>query len=340
MGSLGDVNLLAYMRSKTQVDVDAVDVDIAARLGPFADCTSNQMDAYTELLNPRHAPLLKKAAALGKELTTGLLGGHDFKNVTEDELAVEIAMVSLGLLVLPHLEGKIHIMANPVYACSTEKVVENGQRIALLCKRFEPDFDTCRLVIKVASTWEGLQACRKLKVLGVQTLATTVFSMPQAVLAGEVGVKSISPFCHELRAHLEEDHHDPEPIVALCVEAQHYFEQHHIPTRVKACGAMTVDEILQLAGVAAMTIAPGHLDELASTNRPESELEKLSLFSVKEKAVEKVSYVDDEEGFRAAFKAFAGGKGEAKTMDGIECFCEYQKKAEALMRDPDLTKIG
>lgn len=51
-----------------------------------------------------------------------------------------------------------------------------------------------------------MQACRKLKELGVQTLATTVFSMPQVVLAGEVGVKSISPFCHEFRAHIEEEY--------------------------------------------------------------------------------------------------------------------------------------
>lgn len=164
--------------------------------------------------------------------------------------------------------------------------------------------------------------------------------MPQVVLAGEVGVKSISPFCHEFRAHLEEDHHDPEPIVGLCVEAQNYFEQHRIPTRVKACAAMTIDEILQLAGVTAMAIPTGQLDELASTNRPESEVESLSLFQVKGKTMEKMSYVDDEEGFRAAFTAFAGGRGEAKTKDGIDCFCEYQRKAEALMRDPDLTRIG
>ncbi len=82
---------------------------------------------------------------------------------------------------------------------------------------------------------------------------------------------------------------------------------------------MTIDEILQLAGVAAMTIPTGQLDELASTNRPESEVESLSLFRVKWKAMEKMSYVDDEEGFRAAFAAFAGGRGEAKTKD-VSCF--------------------
>lgn len=82
---------------------------------------------------------------------------------------------------------------------------------------------------------------------------------------------------------------------------------------------MTIDEILQLAGVAAMAIPTGQLDELASTNRPESEVESLSLFQVKGKTMEKMSYVDDEEGFRAAFTAFAGGRGEAKTKD-VSCF--------------------
>lgn len=86
---------------------------------------------------------------------------------------------------------------------------------------------------------------------------------------------------------------------------------------------MTIDEILQLAGVAAMTIPSGQLDELASTNRPESEVESLSLFRVKGKAMEKMSYVNDEEKFRAAFGTFAGGRGEMKTKDvssfGVSC---------------------
>jgi transaldolase len=68
----------------------------------------------------------------------------------------------------------------------------------------EPNFDLSRLVIKVPSTWEGLQACRKLKDLGINTLATTLFTIEQAILAGEVGCISISPFVHELRVHFDE----------------------------------------------------------------------------------------------------------------------------------------
>ena len=82
---------------------------------------------------------------------------------------------------------------------------------------------------------------------------------------------------------------------------------------------MTLDEILQLAGVAAITIPTGQLDELAATNRPWSEVERMSLFQVQGKPVEKASYVDDEEKFRAAFAAFSDGKGEMKTLD-VSCF--------------------
>ena len=76
--------------------------------------------------------------------------------------------------------------------------------IASLCRRFEPSFDQSKLCIKVPSTWEGLQACSKLKSLGIQTLATTLFTLEQAILAAEVGCIYVSPFLHELKALLDE----------------------------------------------------------------------------------------------------------------------------------------
>ena len=76
--------------------------------------------------------------------------------------------------------------------------------MANLCQRISPSFDQSRLCIKVASTWEGLQACRKLSGLGIRTLATTLFTIEQAALAAEAGCASISPFVHELKAFFDE----------------------------------------------------------------------------------------------------------------------------------------
>ena len=97
------------------------------------------------------------------------------------------------------------IMANPREAYNYQYVVANARRIYHLAKRLEPDLDLSRLVIKVAATWEGLQACRTLRAENISTLATTTFSFEQTVLAGEAGCRSVSPFVHELRTQIDEE---------------------------------------------------------------------------------------------------------------------------------------
>ncbi|KAI4090960.1 MAG: hypothetical protein L6R37_007815 [Teloschistes peruensis] len=86
------MNMLQYLQSRTQVDFDNLDVEASKRLGPFVDCTSNQvrlppaMDAYNELINPHRAGLIKKAAALANEI-------HKYyPEVPQEELAYEIAV--------------------------------------------------------------------------------------------------------------------------------------------------------------------------------------------------------------------------------------------------------
>lgn len=67
-------------------------------------------------------------------------------------------------------------------------------------RRVAPSFDISKVCIKVTATWEGLDACRKLKHLGIQTLATTVFTTEQAMLAAESGCIYVAPFVHDLDA--------------------------------------------------------------------------------------------------------------------------------------------
>lgn len=71
-----------------------------------------------------------------------------------------------------------------------------------ICRIIEPSFDTSRLITKIPATWEGLQAARQLQQFGIKSLATTLFSMEQAILAGETGCISISPFVHELKTQM------------------------------------------------------------------------------------------------------------------------------------------
>lgn len=67
----------------------------------------------------------------------------------------------------------------------------------------QPGFDVARIAIKIPSTWEGMKACYTLQSTGVKTLATTLFSMTQAVLAAEVGCTYIAPYVNELKVHVK-----------------------------------------------------------------------------------------------------------------------------------------
>ncbi|KAF4506950.1 hypothetical protein G6O67_005631 [Ophiocordyceps sinensis] len=316
------VNLLAYLRSKSSIDYDALSLQVATDLGPFVDCTSNQWEAYSQLSNGENAALVRESVDLARRL--------ELADVSVKELAVEIAMIRLSLRVAPLISGSIHVMCNPLYSWDTEQVFETGHRFHKLCRILDPDFELSRLVMKVPSTWQGLRACGRLGADGIKTLATTLFTMEQVVLAGEAGCVSVSPFAHELRAHLDPSYHDSAPVLDLVSRAQQYYRQHGIPTKVKACALMTTDEIISLAGVDAMTLPAEVLRELASLTDSQEGLEARSVFRGAAPApVPRLSYMDDEAGFLRAFTA--NGRGKAKTEDALAIFCGFQMQAEELM---------
>lgn len=112
-------------------------------------------------------------------------------------------MVMLSLEMRPWLKGKVHIEANPVYAYSTPRTVACGQRFLSIATALDPTFTPQHLSVKIASTFEGLIACKELQHAGIHTLATTLFTMEQAVLAGEVGCSYVAPYVNELKVHFE-----------------------------------------------------------------------------------------------------------------------------------------
>lgn len=192
--------------------------------------------------------------------------------------------------------------------------------------------------MKVPATWEGLQACRELQDQGIKTLATTLFTMEQVVLAGEARCVSISPFIHELKALFDKrfesslshfvtieifisltsstSYHDENPLLELCVRAQAWFERNHLPTRVKACANVGIDEILQLAGVAAFTVIPDDLRLLESSFQEGREVRHMSLFmsqSEEEYAeMEYPSYINEETKYRIDFSRAENGRAQLK----------------------------
>ncbi|RDW81580.1 Transaldolase [Aspergillus mulundensis] len=323
------VNLLEYLRSKTQVDLDTFDVTAVGAVGQCVDCTSNQYEYYTELAKPTRRDILEKTL----EETARL---HDlFPEVIFEELGVEVGAVLLAGKMVPGFTGNVHLMVNPKYAYSKDKVYANAKRFHHLFALIDPSYDRSRIVIKVPATWEGLQACRLLHKDGVKTLGTTLFCMEQAVLAGEAGCVSISPFVHRLKILVEPaGYKDPHPVYTLSGRAQRWYRQHGIRTMVKSCATSGIDELLQLAGIDALTIVPDDLRELERGYRDADEVAAMSIVEdvAAEEKTEYPSYIDDEAKYRADFEKADEGRAIEKTAEAIDIFCGYQDKAEEVIR--------
>jgi len=194
-------SLLDKLRLKTTVDCDTLDAEVAASLGPFVDCTSNQAIACFELQRDHHKDLLRQAATTARELHSAVT---EHGLVSLEALAVEIAMVKLILLLVPHLTGNVHIQINPFDSYSSERIIKGAQRIVRIFQHVDTTFDASRVCIKIPSTWEGLQACKELEEMGIKTLATTLFCLEQAALAGSYGCTYIAPYVNELRVHVDD----------------------------------------------------------------------------------------------------------------------------------------
>ncbi|PMD65206.1 transaldolase [Hyaloscypha bicolor E] len=318
-------NLLEVLRERTIVDCDTMDADVAENIGKpvqFADCTSNQAIAYFELQKPKHKTTLRESRPLATAL------GSKYPNTPVKELFVEISMVKLQLEISKHVTGFVHVQTNPYYSYDTVKTVKNAERIVEHFKLLDNTFDPSRVCIKIPSTWEGLEACRLLESSGIATLATTLFTIEQAWMAGDVGCEYIAPYVNELKVHFEEGFVDRNKSMDLCVHAHRLYSANKVKTKVLPASLTSIDEIMALDGVDHITISPQLLQELVRT--PASEKTKASLFDGEIEVPPMLSFTNEAE-YRIAFTLSGKGEGERKLTQAINIFCEMQTKLEAMM---------
>ncbi|KAF7123011.1 hypothetical protein CNMCM5793_001187 [Aspergillus hiratsukae] len=259
--------------------------------------------AFGELSKPEHIGLIRNSISDASKLLPR------FSGITLEELAVEIAMVRLALRIAPHIAGRVHIQTNPYYSYSTEKTIVNALRIVQLFQHLQPGFEQDRICIKIPSTWEGMMACRALETAGVRTLATTLFSMPQAVLAAEVGCTYIAPYVNQLKVHFEPGFTDQNKLLFLCIEITRYYLEINAKTKVLPASLTSTDEIFCLAGVDHITILPHLLKEL---HQPSSAFDQQSYFAHDVEPPAEHSFVNDESAYRIAFTRDLHGASEEK----------------------------
>ncbi|KAF7375644.1 Aldolase [Mycena sanguinolenta] len=191
------MSLLTQIREMLTVDVNSMDLDVVARHSTaqkFCDMTSNQAIVHGQASLPTRRNLLE--AAIEYVRKTPPQEGEEF-----EQAVVDVLTVLLAKEVYPYLTGNVHAQTSPSAAYDTEKTVKHARKLVDLFTNH--GIPTERVCIKIPATPESLLACRELQASGIQTLATCLFSFPQAVAASQAGCTYVAPYFNELRVHFQ-----------------------------------------------------------------------------------------------------------------------------------------
>lgn len=279
--------------SGTTVVCDSGDFATIAKYQP-QDATTNPSLILAASKKPEYAKLVDAAVAYGKA------NGKDTESRVE--AAMDRLLVEFGKEILKIIPGKVSTEVDARLSFDKKASVDKALHIIDLYKSV--GIDKSRILIKVASTWEGIQAARELQSKhGINCNLTLMFSQVQAIAAAEAGAFLISPFVGRIldwyKANTGKTYASHEdPGVKSVQNIFNYYKKFGYKTIVMGASFRNTGEITELSGCDYLTISPGLLEELY--NSEESVPKKLSSEDATNLSIEKLSYVDNEAEFRFA----------------------------------------
>lgn len=279
--------------SGTTVVCDSGDFATIAKYQP-QDATTNPSLILAASKKPEYAKLVDAAVAYGKA------NGKDTESRVE--AAMDRLLVEFGKEILKIIPGRVSTEVDARLSFDKKASVDKALHIIDLYKSV--GIDKSRILIKVASTWEGIQAARELQSKhGINCNLTLMFSQVQAIAAAEAGAFLISPFVGRIldwyKANTGKTYASHEdPGVKSVQNIFNYYKKFGYKTIVMGASFRNTGEITELSGCDYLTISPGLLEELY--NSEESVPKKLSSEDATNLSIEKLSYVDNEAEFRFA----------------------------------------
>lgn len=248
---------LDQLRRMTVVVADTGDIDAIREHAP-QDATTNPSLVLKAAQLPNYQRHLQEAVREARAE-----GGRDWLDQAADRLAVRI-----GSEILKIVPGRVSTEVDSRLSYETMATVTRARRLIALYRAAGIPRD--RVLVKIASTWEGIQAARILEQEGINTNLTLLFSLPQAVAAAEAGAFLISPFVgrildwHVARTDRKSFSANEDPGVISVTRIWQYFRRHGHETVVMGASFRNTGEIEQLAGCDRLTIAPTLLSALAA----------------------------------------------------------------------------
>jgi transaldolase len=313
------MNQLDALKQLTTVVADTGDFNQIAAYTP-QDATTNPSLILKAVQKPEYAHLLKDAVA--KHGARGL-----------DEVMNRL-LVAFGGEILRLIPGRVSTEVDARLSFDTEATVTRARRIIELYQGEGVHVD--RVLIKIASTWEGIQAAARLEREGIHTNLTLLFSFAQAVACGQAKVQLISPFVGRIYDWYKKSAGSGwdeaamaganDPGVRSVRSIYEFYKKHGIATEVMGASFRNVGQITALAGCDLLTISPDLLAQLAASDAPLSRA--LDAGAVKAMDIPFVTH--DEASFRFALNEDA--MATEKLAEGIRAFVADTIKLEALMK--------
>ena len=314
------MNQLDALKQFTTVVADTGDFKQMAQFQP-TDATTNPSLILKAVQMPIYRALLDETLAQHPKAAL---------DDTMDRL-----LVRFGCEILSLLPGRVSTEVDARLSFDTDATLARARRITQLYQAQGIDTEK-RVLIKIAATWEGIQAAAVLEREGIHTNLTLLFAFSQAVACAQAGVKLISPFVgriydwHKKAAgaawNEAERAGTNDPGVQSVRQIYNYYKQHGIATEVMGASFRNIGQITALAGCDLLTIAPELLAQLQAQTAPLSPV--LSLAQAMTLPMERIAL--NEQQFRFALNEDA--MASDKLAEGIRAFCTDARKLDALMQ--------
>jgi transaldolase len=316
-------SLLEQLSQMTTVVSDTGDINAIAKYKP-TDATTNPSLIMAAAQQAEYAPLVNDALAWARK-DAGADGNRD----AVLRRAIDRLSVEFGLRILKIVSGRVSTEVDARLSYDTERSIEKAR---LLIKQYEAaGASRERVLIKLASTWEGVRAAEVLEREGIHCNMTLLFGVHQAVAAAEAKATLISPFVGRIldwykKATGKAEYAPAEdPGVQSVTTIYNYFKHFGYKTQVMGASFRNMGEITELAGCDLLTIAPSLLEELSKAQGPLPR--KLDPAAAKAKKIEKIA--SDEATFRKMHEA--DKMASEKLDEGIQGFTKAMVALEALL---------
>lgn len=307
------MNQLEQLKKYTTVVADTGDFQSMQAYTP-QDATTNPSLILKAVQKPEYQPLLKQVIQDNAGKST--------------ETIIDQLLVSFGLKILDIVPGRVSTETDARLSFDTQATVEKGRQLIDLYQA--AGISKERILIKIASTWEGIRASEILEKEGIRCNMTLLFCPAQAIACAEAGAQLISPFVGRIydwykKQTGQEYVGENDPGVISVKNIFNYYRKFGHTTEIMGASFRNTSQIIELAGCDLLTISPELLQKLSESTAPITP--KLNAEAAQASAISKINV--DEKSFRFALNEDA--MATEKLSEGIRAFCADTVKLEQLI---------